>query len=58
MYASDIYRRGQKLDDLLLNIVVVFEARRIKGLTPLRVAEVAKQLVMAREIKGSHTDSI
>ena len=29
----------QKLDDLLLNLVVVFEARRIKGVTPLRAAE-------------------
>ena len=36
----------QKLDDLLLNLVVVFEARRIKGVTPLRAAEAAKQLVI------------
>ena len=36
----------QKLDDLLLNLVVVFGARRIKGVTPLWVAEVAKQLVI------------
>ena len=36
----------QKLDDLLLNLVVVFEARRIKGMTPLRTAEAAKQLVI------------
>ena len=36
----------QKLDDLLLNLVVVFEARRIKGMTPLRAAEAAKQLVI------------
>ena len=35
----------QKLDDLLLNLVV-FEARRIKGVTPLRAAEAAKQLVI------------
>ena len=36
----------QKLDHLLLNLVVVFEARRIKGVTvtPLRAAEAAKQL--------------
>ena len=31
---------------ILLNLVVVFEARRIKGVTPLRVAEAAKQLVI------------
>ena len=36
----------QKLDDLLLNLVVVFEARRIHGVTPLRAAEAAKQLVI------------
>ena len=36
----------QKLNDLLLNPVVVLEALRIKGLTPLRAAEAAKQLVM------------
>ena len=36
----------QKLEDLLLNQVVVFEARRIKGLTPLWAAEAAKQLVI------------
>ena len=36
----------QKLDDLLLNLVVVFEARRIKGMTLLQAAEVAKQLVI------------
>ena len=34
------------LDDLLLNLVVVFEARRIKGVTPLRATEAAKQLVI------------
>ena len=34
------------LDDLLLNLVVVFAARRIKGVTPLRAAEAAKQLVI------------
>ena len=36
----------QKLDDLLLNLVVVFETRRIKGVTLLQAAEVAKQLVI------------
>ena len=36
----------QKLDDPLLNLVVVFEARRIKGVTPLRAAEAAKQVVI------------
>ena len=36
----------QKLEDLLLNLVVVFEACRIKGLTPLWAAEAAKQLVI------------
>ena len=34
-----------KVGDLLLNLVV-FEARRIKGVTPLRAAEAAKQLVI------------
>ena len=32
--------------DLLLNLVVVFGARRIKGVTLLRAAEAAKQLVI------------
>ena len=32
----------QKLDDLLLNLVVVFEACKIKGVTRLRAAETAK----------------
>ena len=36
----------QKLDDLLLNLVVVFEAHRIKGVTLLWAAEAAKQLVI------------
>ena len=36
----------QKLDDLLLNLVAVFEDRRIKGVTLLRTAEAAKQLVI------------
>ena len=38
--------RIHKLDDLLLNLFVVFEARRIKGVTLLRAAEVAKQLII------------
>ena len=36
----------QKLDSLLLNLLVVLEAHRIKGVTPLRAAEAAKQLVI------------
>ena len=36
----------QKFDDPLLNLVVVFEAHRIKGVTPLQPAEAAKQLVI------------
>ena len=36
----------QKLDDLLLNLVVVFDTRRIKGVTPLRAAKAAKRLVI------------
>ena len=36
----------QKLDNLLLNLFVVFDARRIKGVTLLRAAEAAKQLVI------------
>ena len=31
----------QKLDNVLLNLVVVFEARRIKGMTSFQVAESA-----------------
>ena len=34
------------LSDLLLNLVIVFEARRIKGVTLLRAVEAAKQLVI------------
>ena len=37
----------QKLDDLLLNLVVVYEAGRIKGVTLLGAAEAAKQLVIS-----------
>ena len=32
----------QKLDTLLLNLLVGFEARRITGMTPLRATEAAK----------------
>ena len=35
-----------KLVDLLLNLAVVFEAHRIKGVTLLWAAEAAKQLVI------------
>ena len=52
----------QKLDNLLLNLVVVFEARRIRGTTPFQAAEAAKQLVIrVRYVLTnvySHTDSI
>ena len=50
----------QKLDKLLLNLVVAFEARRIKDVTPLRAAEAPKQLVIRvkRGNKRSHTDCI
>ena len=52
----------QKLDILLLNLVVVFEARGIKGVTSFWVAEAAKQLHgyprKEQENKRSHTDSI
>ena len=34
------------MDNLLLNLVVVFETRRIKGVTQLRAAEATKQLVI------------
>ena len=34
------------MHDLLLNLVVVFEDRRIKGVTPLRAVEASKQLVI------------
>ena len=49
------------LDDLLVNLVVVFEACRIKGVTPLRATEDPKQLVIRvrrGEISTTHTDSI
>ena len=43
-----MYSSGEiaKLDYLLLNLVVVFESCRIKGVTPPRAAEAAKQLVI------------
>ena len=40
----------QKLDDLLINLVVVFEAHRIKGMTPLQAAVVIS--VRHGEISG------
>ena len=46
----------QKLDDLPLNLVVVFEARGIKGVAPLRAAEAAKQPVI--RVRRGNTDSI
>ena len=36
-----MYSWGEKLDDLLLNLVVVFEARRINGVTLFQAAESA-----------------
>ena len=41
-------------------MVVVFEARKIKGVTPFRAAKATKQLVIrvTRENKRSHTDCI
>ena len=41
----------QKLDDLLLNLVVVFEACRIKGVTPLQASEAAKQLFFFKRVE-------
>ena len=46
----------QKLDDLLLNLVVVFEARRIKSVTQLRAAEAAKQLVI--RVRGGEISAL
>ena len=41
-----------KLDVLLLNLVVVFQARGIKGVTPFRAAEAAKlQVIRVRSGK-------
>ena len=54
-----VYSWGEITDNLLLNLVVVFETRRINGVTPLRAAEAAKQLVVrVRRGKRSHTDII
>ena len=41
---SSLHILGVKLQklDFLLNLVYVFEARRIKGVTPLQAAEAAK----------------
>ena len=36
----------QKLDDPLLNLIVVFEGRRIKGVSPLQASDAVKQLVI------------
>ena len=50
----------QKFDDPLLNLVVVFEAHRIKGVTPLQ-ARGCKTADYLRKVPGnkrSHTDSI
>ena len=52
-WISNLLRSFLVLDVLLLNLVVVFEARVIKGVTPFWVAEAAKE----RENKRSHTDS-
>ena len=46
----------QKLDNLLLNLVIVFEGRRIKGVTPLRAAMAAKQLVIC--IRGGKISTL
>ena len=46
VFLGNLEVKLQKLDDLLLNLFVVFEARRIKGVTLLRAAEAAKQLVI------------
>ena len=49
----------QKLDDLLLNVVVVFEARRIKvSVSGRRGCKAAGYPRKAHENKRSHTDSI
>ena len=42
----------QKLDDPLLNLVFVFEAHRIKGVTLLWVIEAAKQVVRCGKISA------
>ena len=45
-WISNLLRSFLVLDVLLLNLVVVFEARGIKGVTPFWVAEATKQLVI------------
>ena len=51
-----------KVGRLTANLVVVFEARRMKGITPLqsdhRGCKAAGYLSKARKNKHSHTDSI
>ena len=37
---------GEIVDDLMLNLVVVFEARKIKGVTLLQATEATKHLVI------------
>ena len=37
---------GEIADDLLLNLVVVFEAYKIKGIPPLQAMEATKHLVI------------
>ena len=48
----------QKLDNLLLNLVVVFEACKIKGVAPLRGCKAADYPHKPRENKRSNTDGI
>ena len=36
----------QKVDDQLLKLIFVFDARRVKGVTPFRPTKAAKQLVI------------
>ena len=37
---------GEIVDDLMLNLVVVFEARKIKGVTLLQATEATQHLVI------------
>ena len=57
---SGVYSWGKVTKLLLLNLVVVFEACRIKGVTQLRAAEAAKQPVIRvrRRKISAHSDSI
>ena len=50
-----VYSWGEiaKAGDLLLNLVVVFEARRIKGVTPLRAADQLVTVIRVRRGKIS-----